>query len=69
MSDKPHQPYDHNCLTEPERAVQQMQTKQNCWKCEHLKRRRRSGYRGCEEGHDINAVINGEWHCPDWKEK
>lgn len=62
-------PYDWKHLTPVEQAAQNDQRRQNCWNCEHLKRHRRSGYRGCELNHATAPVIAGEMNCIDWESR
>ena len=62
-------PFDAEHLTEPEQAVQLHQERRNCWTCMYLRRHPKSGYYGCENRHDAQAVIHGDRKCPDYEEK
>ncbi len=65
MSKHPHQPYNSDCLTEPEQALQREQERKNCVTCEWLGKQRRGGTRECERGNDPGPVLAGEVICED----
>lgn len=54
-------------LTPTEREAQRIIVQRNCWNCNRLIRHPRSGYRGCEEGHATQPVIDGVGICEDWE--
>lgn len=62
-------PYNSERLTPVERAVQVMQTPRKCSSCRHQVRYARSGFRGCEEGFDSQAVQRGMVRCAGWEER
>lgn len=62
-------PYNSEHLTGPEGEVQRMQERRNCCHCEHLKRRARCGYRGCDLENNINSVMVGIKNCEDFEQR
>lgn len=62
-------PYDSEHLTPVESEVERNREARDCWHCEFLKCHRRSGFRGCEHGHEVYPVMSGQIRCEDWKAK